>query len=88
MFSYLSYLAALIASLVLAIYAFTKRELTETGTVAAIMAGATVFAFDGWVWFALTAWVTFLCALWLVLMRDLDDAETAIGMTSEAELEA
>ncbi len=42
----------------------------------------------GWVWFALTAWVTFLCALWLVLMRDLDDAETAIGMTSEAELEA
>ena len=53
MFSYLSYLAALIASLVLAIYALTKRELTETGTVAAIMAGATVFAFGGWVWFAL-----------------------------------
>ena len=44
--------------------------------------------FAGWVWFALTAWVTFLCALWMVLMRDTDAAEAAIGMTSEAEAEA
>jgi TRAP-type C4-dicarboxylate transport system permease small subunit len=44
--------------------------------------------FAGWVWFALTAWLTFLCALWMVLMRDLEHAEAAIGMTSEAEVEA
>jgi TRAP-type C4-dicarboxylate transport system permease small subunit len=44
--------------------------------------------FAGWIWFALTAWITFLCALWMVLMRDTDAAEAAIGMTSEAEVEA
>lgn len=44
--------------------------------------------FAGWIWFALTAWATFLCALWLVLLRDTDAAEAAIGMTSEAEVEA
>lgn len=42
--------------------------------------------FAGWVWFALTAWVTFLCALWLVLQRDTDAAEAAIGMTPESEV--
>jgi len=41
----------------------------------------------GWVWFALTAWITFVCALWLVLMRHTDAAESAIGMTPEAEVQ-
>jgi len=49
----LGYLFGLIAVLVVAVYAFRKRELTESGTMAAVIAGFMVFAFGGWNWFLL-----------------------------------
>ncbi|PIZ91650.1 DUF92 domain-containing protein, partial [Candidatus Micrarchaeota archaeon CG_4_10_14_0_2_um_filter_55_9] len=49
----LGVLVGLVASLVLAIYAFQKRQLTESGTVAAMFVGMTVYAFGGWQFFLL-----------------------------------
>ncbi len=48
-------LVGLIASLVFAIYAFQKRQLTESGTVAAVFVGMTVYSFGGWQFFLLVA---------------------------------
>ncbi|MGA1343767.1 MAG: TRAP transporter small permease subunit [Hyphomonas sp.] len=44
--------------------------------------------FAGWVWFAAVAWLTFLAGLLLVLRRDFDASERAIGAVSEVELES
>ncbi len=46
-------LVGLISSLVLAIYAFRKKELTDGGTIAAWFIGVSVFAFGGWTWLGL-----------------------------------
>lgn len=52
-FEELNLLVGLIVSLLLAIYAFKKRELTDGGTVAAWFIGVSVFAFGGWTWLSL-----------------------------------
>lgn len=52
-FQELNLLVGLIVSLLLAIYAFKKRELTDGGTVAAWFIGVSVFAFGGWTWLGL-----------------------------------
>ena len=41
-----------IITLVVAIYAFKKHQLTEKGTMAAMLVGISVFALGGWTWFA------------------------------------
>ncbi len=51
----LGVLVGLVASLVLAVYAFQKRLLTESGTIAAVFLGMTVYAFGGWQFFCLLA---------------------------------
>ncbi|MFA4946471.1 MAG: DUF92 domain-containing protein [Candidatus Micrarchaeia archaeon] len=55
MFSEFNLLVGLIVALLFAVYAFTKRALTETGTLAAIVAGLMLFAYGGWYWFVLMA---------------------------------
>ncbi|MEM4255104.1 MAG: DUF92 domain-containing protein [Candidatus Norongarragalinales archaeon] len=52
-FEQINVLVGLIVSLLLAIYAFKKRELTDGGTVAAWFIGVSVFAFGGWTWLTL-----------------------------------
>jgi len=54
-FDQVNILVGLIVSLLLAIYAFKKRELTDGGTVAAWFIGVSVFAFGGWTWLGLLA---------------------------------
>ncbi|MGX0875391.1 TRAP-type C4-dicarboxylate transport system permease small subunit [Roseovarius sp. MBR-154] len=41
--------------------------------------------FAGWVWFALVSWLTLTAAALLVLRRDYDRADQAIGALGEAE---
>lgn len=43
----------MVVTLLLAIYAFKKQELTEGGTIAAIAVGISIFALGGWTWLAL-----------------------------------
>ncbi len=52
-FEQINVLVGLIVSLLLAIYAFKKRELTDGGTIAAWFIGVSVFAFGGWTWLGL-----------------------------------
>ena len=54
-FDQVNILVGLIASLLLAIYAFKKKQLTDGGTVAAWFIGVSVFAFGGWTWLGLLA---------------------------------
>jgi TRAP-type C4-dicarboxylate transport system permease small subunit len=44
--------------------------------------------FAGWVWFAGVAWLTFIAGLLLVLRRDFEASDRAIGAVSEVELES
>lgn len=55
MFAEFKYLVGLIAALMFAVYAFRKRELTETGTLGAVIFGLMIFAYGGWHWFLLIA---------------------------------
>ncbi|MFH1056463.1 MAG: DUF92 domain-containing protein, partial [Candidatus Micrarchaeota archaeon] len=52
-FEQINILIGLIVSLVLALYAFRKRELTDGGTIAAWFIGISVFSFGGWTWLGL-----------------------------------
>lgn len=49
----ISALLGVIVTLLIAIYAFKKQQLTEKGTIAAMLVGITLFALGGWSWFAL-----------------------------------
>ncbi|MFH0835840.1 MAG: DUF92 domain-containing protein [Candidatus Micrarchaeota archaeon] len=55
MFSHVNALIGLIVTLVIAIYAFKKSQLTAGGTIAALLLGFIVFTFGGWTWLALMA---------------------------------
>ncbi len=46
-------LIGVIVTFLLAIYAFRKQQLTEGGTIAAIVVGIAVFVLGGWTWLAL-----------------------------------
>ncbi len=46
-------LFGVIVTLLIAIYAFRKHQLSEKGTIAAMLIGITIFALGGWTWFAL-----------------------------------
>ncbi len=40
----------------------------------------------GWIWFALVSWLTFVAAVLLVVKRDFDGAQDAIGVVAEGEV--
>ena len=66
MFTEFKYLVGLIAALMFAVYAFRKRELTETGTIGAIIFGVMIFSYGGWHWFVI---ITLFLASSSVLTR-------------------
>lgn len=49
----IGFFIGIILSLVLAVVAFTRQHLDESGTLAALLIGVMVFSFGGWHWFAL-----------------------------------
>ena len=73
-FSQLNALLGLIAALALALYAFTRRDLSSTGTLAALFVGMIVFSFGGWTWFLLLV-MFFVSSSWLTAFREKDKAE-------------
>lgn len=64
MVSQINALIGVIATLLIAIYAFRKKQLTEKGVLAAMGVGITLFAFGGWTWFALLALFFISSAAW------------------------
>ncbi len=53
MVSQVSVLVGIIATLLIAIYAFKKKQLNEKGVIAAMATGITIFALGGWSWLIL-----------------------------------
>ncbi|MBI4361339.1 DUF92 domain-containing protein [Candidatus Micrarchaeota archaeon] len=64
MVSQINALVGVIATLLIAIYAFRKKQLTEKGVIAAMGVGITLFALGGWTWFSLLALFFISSAAW------------------------
>ncbi|VVB67961.1 Uncharacterised protein [Candidatus Norongarragalina meridionalis] len=73
-FSQLNALLGLIAALALALYAFTRQDLSSTGTLAALFVGMIVFSFGGWTWFLLLV-MFFVSSSWLTAFREKEKTE-------------
>lgn len=76
MVSQINALVGVIATLLIAIYAFRKKQLTEKGVIAAMGVGITLFSLGGWTWFLLLAFFFITSSAWSRFKRKEKEAFT------------
>ncbi len=74
MVSQVNALVGVIVTLMIAIFAFKKKQLTEKGTIAAMGVGIVLFALGGWSWFLLLCCFFITSSIWSKFKRSQKDA--------------